>query len=130
MKGATVLSTDPELVGKFGQRLREISLEYDFTREIRELQVHEPGTGLGFYFAPMWPGDEICFTEPPHYPEPGVPMPDFATVHGYGAHCRSEEFFAWMVSEVARMTEHPVWVLDQGNVLWDARNVDPSRVHL
>ena len=130
MKGAIVLSTDAGLVPKLRDRLRELSLEYWDEPTTGELQVHDPATGLGFYFSLMEPGSELSYTEPPHYPEPGVAMPDFTTVYGYDVDCRSEEFFVRMLSELAGMTKHPIWVLDESDVLWDARNVDPGRVHL
>lgn len=74
--------------------------------------------------------DAWTYSDPPHFPAPGVTMPDFAQVVPYDASCHSESRFAHLVRVVAELSGKPAWVLDGNDVLWDARNVDPDRVLL
>lgn len=76
------------------------------------------------------PRHAILYQTPPHFPEPGVAMPDLSTVLPYGAWCRWEDLFVRLVRVVAEISGEPAWILDENSVIWDARNVDPTRVLL
>lgn len=127
MKGAVLLSADRDLVKKFAARLLAEGVQH--TTGDNDVTT-QATSGLLFMFSRDRKELQSLYAMPPHLPEPGVLMPDFGQVVGYGADCRSEEYFAEMVAEVARAAASPVWVLDENDVVWDALHVDPERVRL
>jgi len=128
VKGAILLSEDAELLRAFARALRSRGVEHDAAAS--DVVATDTARGLRFMLERMAPGIEWSYRMPPHFLEPGVPMPDLEAVVGYGADCRSEEFFAEMAAVVASGTDRRVWVLDENSVIWDAADVDPARVHL
>lgn len=137
MKSAFYLSHDPSLIAKVHQAIRDAGaagwegcdVVYDGANEI---QVVESGTDRLFTLEPYLDRAELAWTyrNPPHFPEPGVDMPDLATVLAYGVLCRWEDLFVRLVRTITEISGQPAWILDENSVVWDALNVDPDRVHL
>lgn len=136
MKSAYLLSNDPLFYEKARRSAMAAGSEGWFGCDLTYagddvVQVVERGTDHLFTLESREdPSYAIMYQMPPHLPEPGVTMPDLASVIPYGAQCRWEDLFVRLVRAVAEISGEPAWVLDENNVVWDALNVDPDRVHL
>lgn len=137
MKSAFFLSHDAALTAKLRHAVRPggsggwegCDLRYEGDDAV---QVEEQGTDHLFTFEDYahYPAPAWTYQTPPHFPEPGVTMPDLSTVLPYGATCRWEDLFVRLVRAIAEISGEPTWILDENSVVWDARNVDPARVLL
>lgn len=137
MKSAFFFSHDASLTEKLRRAVREAGpagwMGCDVLFESGDaVQVEQQGTDHLFTFEdcqyfrePGW-----TYQTPPHFPEPGVEMPDLATVLPYGVSCRWEDLFARLVRAVTEISGQPAWILDENSVIWDALAVDPTRVRL
>lgn len=137
MKSAYLLSYDRDLVAKIRGSIRASGTDrwdgYEVVYEGPEaIQVRVSEADERFTLDDLGHDPDVAATyrTPPHVPAAGVTMPDLAKVVAYGASCRSEAHFAHLVRVIAETSGEPAWVLDQDDVVWDARNVDPDRVHL
>ncbi|GEN80502.1 hypothetical protein [Actinotalea fermentans] len=136
MKSAYFLSHDPLLFEKARQAVRETGRDIWHGCELTyegddELQVREVATDHLFTLENREdPKYGYLYKSPPHYPEPGVTMPDLETAIPYGAVCRWEDLFVRLVRVITEISGEPAWILDENGVIWDARNVDPDRVLL
>lgn len=136
MKGAFYLSFDDAIVEKLCRALGGVGEIWEGCR-VRyaapdAIQVQELGTDHLFSFDQYDDRPEYAkwYREPPHIPEPGVTVPDMTAILGYGIDCRWEDLFARLCRAVTDISGQPAWIIDENDVLWDARNVDPDRVHL
>lgn len=60
----------------------------------------------------------------------GAQLPDMRLVTACPFECRWPDLAVRIVGEIAQVGDSPTWVLDGDGVVWDARDVDPSKVQL
>lgn len=137
MKGAFLLSFDDAIIAKVRRDLSRTGAEgWHGCTVLYEgpdaVQVQETGTDHLFSLDQYddRPDFAWAYRDPPHFPAPGVTMPDLSQVLAYGIDCRWEDLFARLVGVVAEISADAAWVLDDEAVVWDARAVDPARVRL
>lgn len=126
MKGALLLSDDPQIFEKICALLVSRGGECGGAVGERVAQVRVKGMLFNAFEGAELEDESI----EPFFPEPGVPLPDRATVTGCDLECRSEEVFVALVRDIAALSDAATWILDGNGTVWRAADVDPDRLQL
>ncbi len=94
------------------------------------LQLQDRSGRYFTVFGDLNPSLDWEFRDGPHIRAEGVRLPDMAAVSACFVECRWEDLFVAVIGTIARRAPHPLWVLDNADVVWAATAIDPVRLSL
>ncbi|MBB6571015.1 hypothetical protein [Kribbella sandramycini] len=102
----------------------------DVSREDGIAQIRDVSGRLFSVEGPVPPDLEWEFRQGPHVLGSGSNLPDFGVLSACTIECRWVDLFVDTMSAIVTRIQGSYWILDAGDVVWDARDIDGHRLAL